>query len=125
MNLKGRYELIVDYELPDGSFTPIKNIINFFLQDNYKAIKNIKDDLNNDYLFFDDSSYGVLDFNNTASYVLRNTFIELGLVSKSFKIIKSKELLDLLMSMKEDASELCNNKEKYIREAKLNMIILN
>ena len=123
MNLKGRYELIVDYELPDGNFTPTTNIINFFLQDNYKAIGELEDYPDNDYLFFDDSSYGILEFHNKASFVLRECFITLGLVNGDYKIIKTKELLDLLISMKEDARELCNNKEMYIREAKLNIII--
>jgi len=122
MKLKGRYELVVEYELPDGTYIPIRNIIKFFLSDNYDAIKDLKADMNNIYLFFDDSNYGLLD--TIINYhVLRKCFISMGLLNKNYKIIKHKELLKVLESMHEEARDLCNNEKEYTREAKLNMII--
>ncbi len=122
MKLKGRYELVVEYELPDGNYTPILNIIDFFLNDNYEAIKTLKEDINNDYLFFDDSSYGILE--NSAGYLpLVRSIRTLGFIDSNLKIIKHKELLKFLEDMHEEARDLCNNEKEHTREAKLNMIL--
>lgn len=122
MKLKGRYELVVDYELPDGNYTPIRNIIDFFLNDNYEAIETLKNDINNDYLFFDDSNYGILE-NSTGYLPIVRSIRTLGFTDSNLKIIKHKELLKFLEEMHEEARDLCNNKKEHIREAKLNMII--
>ena len=122
MKLKGRYELVVEYELPDGSYVPIRDVINFFLNDNYHAIPNLKDDLKNEYLFFDDSNFGLLD-TMKRYYPFRKCFMEMGYVNKDYRIVKRYELLNTLMLMHEDARDLCNNEKEHTRDTKLKMVI--
>jgi len=122
MKLKGRYELVVEYELPDGNYIPIRDFINFFLNDNYDAIRELEMSLDDTYIFFDDSGYGLLS-TMKRYYPFRKCFTTMGFVDKDYKIIKSRELLNTLRWMHEEARDLCNNEKEYIRETKLKMVI--
>lgn len=122
MKLKGKYELTIEYELPDGTYTNVDNIVNFFLNDNYDAIPELEDNLTHDYIYLDDSKYGILETTKKYLPILRS-IRDKGLIDRDFKIVNHVDLLFLLKSMHEDAVDLCNNMKEYEREVKLNMVI--
>ena len=122
MKLKGRYELIVEYELPDGNYIPIRDVINFFLNDNYEAIRELEMSLDDTYIFFDDSGYGIL-YTMKRYYPFRKCFTTMGFVDKDYKIIESRKLLKVLKEMYEESRDLCNNEEAHIRDTKLKMVM--
>jgi hypothetical protein len=121
MNLRGRYELILEYELPDGNFVSARDIVDFFLDDNFEALYDLEASLHDSYIFFDDSRYGILNKSNL-NYKMTKCLKSLGYLDSHDKIIKPEELLKLLKSMSEDASDLCNNMKVYERDVKIKMI---
>jgi len=119
MELSGRYELVIDYKLPDGEFIPVNNLINFFLNDNPEAEFDLESNLHDDYIFFDKSKYGIL---NQEDFIISNCIRSLGYINKDYKIVKPEELLVLLKKLSKDAFDLHKNKKSWEREVKIKMV---
>ena len=118
MELVGEYIFKLYYILPDGSKIDIDRLINFSLNDNYEVLdffNRVRDDL-----YFDSTDYGCLD----VEYIeIEKSFRKIGIINDFCKILDSEKLKEYLIKFSKDSVELINNKESYIRDAKLNKIL--
>lgn len=115
MKLVGEYVYKLYYLLPDGSKIDIDRLINFCLNDNYEALVEIKS-----YEYFDSSRYGCLEIEYRE---IEKCFKNLNLIDDYCKILNKDLIIEYLEKFEKDATELCNNKELYIRKSKIEKII--
>ena len=116
MELIGEYIYKLYYVLPDDSKIDIDRLINFCLNDNYEAIEKVK----GSYDYLDSSDYGCLE---VEYYEIKKCFKKLGLINDFCKILDEEKVLKHLQEFEKDSTELCNNKESYIRESKIEKIL--
>jgi len=117
MKLVGEYIYKLYYILPDGSKIDIDRLINFSLNDNYRTLKDFT---NYKGLYFDASSYGILE---VEYYEIESAFKSIGIIDDFCKILDFERVKEYLIKFDSDATELTNNKNSYIRETKLNKIL--
>ena len=116
MELVGEYVYKLYYVLPDESKIDIDRLINFCLNDNYEAIEKVK----GSYDYFDSSDYGCLELEY---YEIEKCFKKLGLIDDWCKILDKEKVLKYLEKFEKDAEELCDNKDLYIRDSKIEKIL--
>lgn len=117
MELIGEYIYKLYYVLPDYSKIDIDRLINFFLNDNYEAIEKVK---GGSYDYFDSSDYGCLE---VEYHEVEKCFKKLGLIDNWCKILDKEKVLKHLKKFEKDAEELCDNKDSYIRDSKIEKIL--
>jgi hypothetical protein len=119
MELVGEYVYKLYYILPDVSKIEIDRLINFCLNDNYEAIERIKNSSSSSY-YFDSTDYGCLE---VEYYEIEKCFKKIGLIDDWCKILDKEKVLKHLQEFEKDSTELCNNKELYIRDSKIEKIL--
>lgn len=120
MELKGKYELVVEVKLPDGTYTPIQNLIDFCLNDNQEVYGTLNQYLSIEY--FDATGYGCLQTERNSQWI-KNYFINVGVLSNvNDKILERDSLIHDLYNFRDWAIEYLNNSEKYIRDVKIDML---
>lgn len=80
----------------------------------------MKDFTNYKDLYFDATSYGILE---VEYYEIEKAFRNIGIIDDFSKILDTEKVKEYLIKFDKDATELINNKESYIRETKLNKIL--
>lgn len=120
MKLKGEYELVINVELPDGTYVAINKMVYFCLNENYEVIQRLID--YKDIEYFDDSVYGCLQTEKDI-YWIRNYFINQGYVEKDwYKILNREKIIEELTLFRDWSEEYLNNSAKYDRDVKIDML---
>lgn len=120
MKLKGEYKLHINVELPNGTLTPIQNLIDFFYEHNYEVISNLTK--SQDTKYFDSTKYGCITTESSYEWI-RDYLVDVGYVLKSNdEILNREKVLETLHLFNGWSKDYINNSNEYIRQVKIDMI---